>query len=421
MPSTPHDQHLESSLALFRDGYRFIPRHCQQHQSDVFQARLLLQNTFCMTGPEAAELFYDNERFVREDAAPLLLQKTLLGQGGVQGLDGEAHRVRKQMFMSLMTSEGIEEIAHLGAAQWDAFITRWAGMESAVLFHEVQELLCRTVCAWSGVPLPEDEVPQRTRDLADMIDGAGGVGPRHLQARRARSRAESWTRELIQQVRDGQLKVDEKRALHVFSWHRDENGELLAPRIAAVELLNVLRPTVAVARFITFTALMLHQHPQWRQTLQHDEQMLEPFVQEVRRLHAFFPFIAARVRRDFDWKGIHFPKGTRVLLDLFGTCRDARTWEDPEAFRPERFRHWDGSAFNFIPQGGGDFHVHHRCPGEWIAIALMKMATRKLVGAMNYDMPDQDLQVDLTRMPMIPESRIVISHVSPLEPEGRPR
>ena len=34
---------------------------------------------------------------------------------------------------------------------------------------------------------------------------------------------------------------------------------MLDPRIAAVELLNILRPTVAVSVFITFTAHALHQ------------------------------------------------------------------------------------------------------------------------------------------------------------------
>ncbi|GAB2784630.1 fatty-acid peroxygenase [Halomonas shantousis] len=413
MPQIPHDTSLESSLALLRDGYDFISRHCQRHQSDIFQTRLLLQNTICMTGADAAELFYDNERFVREDALPLLLQRTLVGRGGVQGLDGEAHRVRKRMFMSLMTQEGIEDIARLSEAQWKTYIDRWAGRESTTLFHEVQELLCRTVCAWSGVPLPEEEVRQRTQDMADMIDGAGGVGPRHLQAKRARDRSESWGCELIDRVRSGQLEVDEGRALNVFSWHRNEKGDLLETRVASVELLNVLRPTVAVARFIAFAALMLHQHPQWRQKLQDDNRLLEPFVQEVRRIYAFFPFMTARVRRNFVWRGYSFPKGTRVLLDLYGTCRDSRSWKDPLVFRPERFQNWDGSPFDFIPQGGGDHYLNHRCPGEWITIALMKVAVDKLTGAMEYDMPAQDLHVDLSRMPMIPESRIVIENVRP--------
>ena len=62
-----------------------------------------------MTGPDAAELICDPERFVRRGAMPDAVTKTLLGKGGVQALDGEAHRARKHMLMSLMnprTSRG---------------------------------------------------------------------------------------------------------------------------------------------------------------------------------------------------------------------------------------------------------------------------------------------------------------------------
>ncbi len=52
-----------------------------------------------MTGPEAARLFYDPSRFERRDATPAAFRKTLLGEGGVQDLDGEAHWHRKQMLI----------------------------------------------------------------------------------------------------------------------------------------------------------------------------------------------------------------------------------------------------------------------------------------------------------------------------------
>lgn len=44
-----------------------------------------------MTGPEAAKLFCDPNLFVRQGAMPKAIQKTLLGEGGVQGLDGRPH------------------------------------------------------------------------------------------------------------------------------------------------------------------------------------------------------------------------------------------------------------------------------------------------------------------------------------------
>src|SRR3546814_13725949 len=56
----------------------------------------------------SVRLFYDQSRFTRHGAMIGRIQKTLLGKGGVQGLDNEAHRHRKKMFMSLMTPERIE-------------------------------------------------------------------------------------------------------------------------------------------------------------------------------------------------------------------------------------------------------------------------------------------------------------------------
>jgi fatty-acid peroxygenase len=191
--------------------------------------------------------------------------------------------------------------------------------------------------------------------------------------------------------------------------------------VAAVELLNVLRPTVAGALYVTFAALALHQHPrcpeQLRRTLQAGEDAyLGQFVQEVRRFYPFFPFVGGRALREFDWRGHRFPEGTWVLLDLYGTNHDARLWEEPEAFRPERFREGDGGPFSLIPQGGGDHHRNHRCAGEWATVALMESAVRLLTTGMRYEVPDQDLRVDLSRLPAIPKSRFVINSVRPAGP-----
>lgn len=90
----------DSTMGLLSDGYTFISKRCERHRSDVFATRLLFQPTICMRGREAALILYDEERFQRETAAPGWLERTLFGKGGVQGLDGAAHRDRKQMLMS---------------------------------------------------------------------------------------------------------------------------------------------------------------------------------------------------------------------------------------------------------------------------------------------------------------------------------
>ncbi len=80
--------------------------------SDAFETRVLLKETTCLKGPEAAALFYDPERFKREGAMPSPIRKTLLGEGGVQGLGGEAHRYRKQVFMDLMAPARVRALGN---------------------------------------------------------------------------------------------------------------------------------------------------------------------------------------------------------------------------------------------------------------------------------------------------------------------
>lgn len=70
MPRIPRDKRFDSTLALFRDPYEFISKRCRRYGSDLFQTRLLLQKTICMTGPQAAELFSDQSRFIRRHARP---------------------------------------------------------------------------------------------------------------------------------------------------------------------------------------------------------------------------------------------------------------------------------------------------------------------------------------------------------------
>jgi len=414
MPEIPRANRFESSLSLLGEGYPFIRDRCRHLHSNIFQTRLLMQNTICISGEDAARLFYDERYMQRAHAAPRILTKTLTGQGGVQGLDGEAHRQRKRMFLQLLAPTEVDRLVQLVEQDWRSALGPWSQMERLVLLEQLQTILARSVCLWAGVPLAESELEARRDQLASMIDGAGGVGARQLQARRARREAEAWAGGLVEQVRAGQLMVDPQCALMAVARHLDADGKPLQTHVAAVELLNLLRPTVAVSRFIVFAALELLTHPEWRERLRDDDAELEPFAQEVRRLYAFFPFMAARVREAFTWQGYRFPKGTRVLLDLWGTNREVGRWDEPERFRPERFRDWDGNPFTFVTQGGGDPAAGHRCPGEPLAIELLKAALRMLTREMTYEVPAQDLRVDLTRMPAQPKSGLLISEVRAL-------
>ncbi|MFI0479504.1 cytochrome P450 [Actinomadura sp. 9N215] len=412
-------ERLDSTLPLAARPYGLLSDRARRLDRDVYDTRLLLQKTTCMTGADAARVFYDPGLFVRADAAPRRLILTLFGEGGVQSLDGERHRARKEMFMSLMTPDARDRLGDIASRIWRERIRDWEGRRQVVLYDEVSELLCQAVCAWTGVPVSDRRLPAITGLLTALIEAPAAVGARYLRGRAARRIADRWAAALIRRARENpHTRLTEepgtRTVVDVVASCRDADGRLLPPDVAGVELLNVLRPTVAVARFVVFAALALHGNPQWRHRLatEDDPEPLEAFVQEVRRFYPFFPMVAARAARDFEWRGHHFPKGRRVLLDLHGTDHDPRLWERPEQFRPERFLGREPDAYSMIPQGGGDHYHGHRCAGEWITKDLMKVSVTALTRWMSYSVPAQDLRVHPWRAPALPESHFIVTQVA---------
>jgi fatty-acid peroxygenase len=414
VPHIPRDTFLDATLALKRDPYGFISARCRRLGSDWFQTRLLLRDTVCMTGREAGVLFYDPSRFARGGAAPVALQRTLFGRGGVQGLDGDAHTHRKQLFLSFTGPAEAARLVEAAADQWRRLLPRWGSQERVVLYDALHELLTRAVCDWAGIRLADSEAQARARDLAAMFDRAGSVSPGHFQARRARRRSEAWATATVARLRLAAPSAVNSPARRVAR-HRGPDGKLLDARTAAVELLNLLRPTVAVSVFIVFAAHALELEPYHREALQNgDETYAECMVDEIRRFYPFFPAIPALTREDFEWQGCELRGGTRVLFDLYGTNHDERIWKEPERFRPERFLEQAHGPFEMVPQGSGS-PLGHRCPGELIAIELTKLGLDFLARRMEYEVPPQDLRIDRTRLPALPRSRFVIRAVQAAE------
>jgi fatty-acid peroxygenase len=331
----------------------------------------------------------------------------------VQSLDDGAHRVRKVLFTALLTPEAARRIADLAAAEWRRRAVLWEGAGGSVVLHDqAREIHCVAICAWAGVPLPGGGAGKLAARLGALVDTPAALGPGYLKGRLARWRAERWAGRLVDEARRGTRAARTGSALLAVAEHRDHDGALLDGRTAAVELLNILRPVVAVARFTVFAALALHEHPEWRDRLRTgDPAGIGAFVQEVRRHYPFFPAVPARVRDDFEWQGHRFPAGRPVLLDLYGTDHDPRLWDRPDEFRPDRFRGRDIEAFELIPQGGGDLERGHRCPGEWTTIELLKVAVQVLAVELDYSVPDQDLRVRLDDMPALPASGFVVTGV----------
>jgi fatty-acid peroxygenase len=179
-----------------------------------------------------------------------------------------------------------------------------------------------------------------------------------------------------------------------------------------VELLNVICPTTAIAHFLCFFVLALRDFPAYQHQPAEDPAMLDAFAHELRRFYPFTPFLGARCRKAFSWRGARLEEGQLVILDVYGTLHDPRLFSEPERFLPERFLGREPTPFDLIPQGGGDFAAGHRCAGEWLTIETLKQGMRILRERLSYELPAQDLGFSLATVPAVPRSGVVLTQVA---------
>jgi fatty-acid peroxygenase len=394
----------DRTLQLIQQGYLWGAR--LRDGAVAVPTRLAGRRAAVLGGPDGVRRFYD-PRLQRRGAFPPPVKLVLFGPGTVHGLDDEEHHARKAMFLEVLTAPAIAELTRIAEHEWATAIRQWPQADLVVLFDEAVRILGTSALTWAGVPEQED-LERRSHQMATVVDGFGKPGLAYARAVSARVQLALWTQDLIRRSRQGQITPPADSALHAAATAKDRHGRLLPAQVAATELLNLVRPTVAVAWFVTFAGLALHEHPDWRERIAGgDEQALLAFCQEVRRHYPFTPWLAALARTAQDVQGVRVGRWGLVVLDVYGTLHDPNFWSEPDRFRPDRFLGHDVDPNLLVPQGGGEVATGHRCPGEDVVLAMLRVAVRALAG-LPHTLPDQDLSYDLTQILTRPRSGVRI-------------
>lgn len=397
------------------EGYLLLSELRKEADAPVVKARLLNKEVIAIYGKEAAKKFYDPRNFKREGAMPKLVLKTLFGEDGVQTLDGNAHEHRKTIFMDLMTPKRMEEYHRI----LDKNLTQKLDQQQGEfeLFDIAKDVLFRSICEWSGIDLSKmakEEVDQLAEYQISMISSAVTNPATHIKGIENRKKSEKWAQSLIENARTNPVAGKEGVALYAFANATDDQGELLPIDVAAVELLNVIRPTVALTVWIALMGHALFSRPDIYQRLHAEfNQLQDSFIQEMRRYYPFFPMLPAFAKQDVEVDGYFIPKDSWVVLDLYETNHDERMIETPEVFRISRYlgkeKHISyDEEYEMIAQGGGKFEAMHRCAGEWITLHTLRVFSDQLVNKYQFSVPDQDWTIPMSQFPTYPMSKAIL-------------
>ncbi|KAK3024735.1 hypothetical protein RJ639_044672, partial [Escallonia herrerae] len=114
---------------------------------------------------------------------------------------------------------------------------------------------------------------------------------------------------------------------------------------------------------------------------------LQAVVKETLRLHPPIPFLVPRKAiQDANFMGYHIPKNTQVFVNAWAIGRDPEYWDDPSAFKPERFLgskiDYKGQNFEFIPFGAG----RRICAGIPLAHRMLHSILGSLLYAFDWEL-----------------------------------
>ena len=422
MQSIPKTRLPDHSIFLLTQGYPHLINLFRKHNTRILQTRFAFQKVICLGGEDGAKIFYDNEKFKRENVAPTRLKDTLFGHGGVHGMDGQSHHHRKSMYMNAMTPKNIQRLNEIYIEEWKQAIRGFALAQNINLFKESSKIIFKAIYRWAGIPFDCNEVNQRASEIIAMIDAFGGLIKRHRKGKKARVSHEAWLMNKIEEIREGKISLNEEMPAHSVAFHIDENGTLLDLHTASVAMSNMTRPALAISYFVVYQALAMDSNEEVLKKLRTDDpQYLTNFVNEVRRYYPFVPMLGARAKTDFEYNGYQINKGQLTLLDIYGILHDETIWEEPEKFNPDRFANQKISPYTLLPQGGGEFDVGHRCAGEWITIEMLKISAKALSQWMKFDINSRDKNFSLTRFPSFPANGLQINNIQNSIGENKPK
>ncbi|WP_374300305.1 cytochrome P450 [Ferrovibrio sp.] len=125
-------------------------------------------------------------------------------------------------------------------------------------------------------------------------------------------------------------------------------------------------------------------------------------INETMRFYPSVYHVSRQAIEDDEFNGRQIPRGSQLLLSIFGMHRDPALWGDPDAFRPQRFMEagWPSQAFMPFIIG------KHACIGNHFAMIEMTIALAMIVQRYRLELADPAPVGMIARITLAPDRDI---------------
>lgn len=372
------------NLSAYRKNPLTFGRHVAAQYGDVVDLRVFNRRIFFLAHPEHVHqvLVRDADKFRKSPVYRIFLGRAL--GDGLLTSDGDFWRRQRKLAQPAFHHGRIQSYAQMMVDYADATASRWEGLETLLINKEMArltlEVVCRTLFS-TDIRAQADRIGFALTELLEAITEAtsGAVFlPEWLPTRNNRRirRSVAELDSVIMPLIEARRRSGEDTGdlLSMLMLAQDEGGHGMSDKQVRDEAVTiVLAGHETTANALTWAWVLLAQHPEAEAklhaeldevlggelpTLAHlrDLTYTDLVIKETLRLYPPIPEFARQALEDVQLGEYVIPKGTIVMIPVFAMHHDARWFDEPDAFRPERFAKDTGKALPklaYLPFGGG--------------------------------------------------------------------
>ncbi|HVE68392.1 MAG TPA: cytochrome P450 [Solirubrobacteraceae bacterium] len=319
----------------------------------------------------------------------------VVGSKSVILLDEGAHLEQRKLMLPAFHGERMEALTGLLEAVTEREVERWPRDAAAPLHPRLQALTLEVILR-AVFGLTEGERLDALRGgLGEMLEFGARPISMMPQLQAHLGRLGPWKRFAELKARtDGAIGelIAERRAageedgddvLSMLLAARHEDGSPMTAQELRDELMTLLvAGHETTASQLAWTFERLGREPRVRERLREEveagegDDYLVATIQEAMRRRPVLPNAAPRLTmRPVEVGGWEYPAGVCLVANSYLVHHDPDVYDEPYAFRPERFLEEPPGTYTWIPFGGG----RRRCLGASFAMLEMRVVLRAVV------------------------------------------
>jgi cytochrome P450 len=352
-----------------------------------------------VTDPEEIKQVYTAPPDVLHPGEGARVLEPVVGANSVILLDGASHMEQRKLMLPAFHGERIERLTGLVEGVVDRELAAWADERELTLAPRMQQLTLEIILrAVFGLDPGErlETVRARLSDLLSFGDhpltlfGPPGPAMEPVLNRVGPLAGFVDIRDdvdrLLFELIDERRAEDGERAdvLTMLLEARHQDGSPMSHQELRDELMTLLvagHETTATSLSWAFERLTREPAALERLVEEIDSgdvAYLTATIQETLRRRPVLPNTAPRlVKQPIEVGGWRYEPGPCLVANAYLVHHDPDIYDDPYAFRPERFLDRAPGTYTWIPFGGG----RRRCLGASFAMLEMKVVLRGVLGA----------------------------------------